>query len=162
MRFLWKRPSWCNLPAQMADDPYTGGVVIDAPTHAGGVVVRQDDGVTKFLLVTARRQPGQWVFPKGHIEPGETPEEAAVREVHEEAGVEARIGQPIGATEYRTSRGVIRAQFYLMEFVSEGAPREDRRRAWLPDYDAQRALLYEDARLLIARAVELSDGRGPK
>ena len=58
----------------MADDPsYTGGVVIDAPTHAGGIVVRLDDGVARFLLVTARRQPGQWVFPKGHIEPGETP-----------------------------------------------------------------------------------------
>ena len=141
----------------MADDPsYTGSVVIDAPTHAGGVVARREDGVIKFLLVTARRQPGQWVFPKGHIEAGESPEQAAVREVHEEAGVEARVGQPIGATEYRTARGVIRAQFYLMAFVSEGAPGEDRRRAWLTDAEARRALLYEDSRLLIARAVELT------
>jgi 8-oxo-dGTP pyrophosphatase MutT (NUDIX family) len=161
-------PSWlfCALHvvicAQMVDDPsYTGGVVIDAPTHAGGVVVRRDEGGAKFLLVTARRQPGQWVFPKGHIEPGETPEQAAIREVQEEAGVEARIGPPIGATEYKTARGVIRAQFYLMDFVSEGEPGEDRRRAWLADHDAQRALLYEDARLLIARAVELSSSRGP-
>ena len=145
----------------MADEPpYSGTVVIEAPTHAGGVVVRHEDGVAKFLLVTARRQPGQWVFPKGHIEPGETPEQAAIREVLEEAGVEARVGPPIGATAYKTTRGLIRAQFFLMDFVSEGSPGEDRRRAWLTDHEAQRALLYEDARLLIARAVELSAARG--
>ncbi len=147
----------------MADEfPYSGTVVIDAPTHAGGIVVRREESVTRFLLVTARRQPGQWVFPKGHIEAGETPEQAAVREVQEEAGVDARIGPPIGATEYKTARGVIRAQFYLMEFVREGAPGEDRRRAWLTADEAQRALLYEDARLLIARAVELSTEPGAR
>ena len=147
----------------MADEsPYSGTVVIEAPTHAGGIVVRREQDGVRFLLVTARRQPGQWVFPKGHIEPGETPEQAAVREVQEEAGVEARVGPPIGATEYKTARGLVRAQFYLMEFVREGAPGEDRRRAWLTGDEAQRALLYEDARLLIARAVELSAEPGAR
>ena len=132
--------------------PYRGEIIIPSPTHAGGVVVRRDGPELRFLLVTARRQPGLWVFPKGHIEIGETPEQAAVREVVEEAGVHATVVSPVGATEFRSARGSVRAQFYLMEFSSEGAPGEDRRRAWMTADEARRALIYEDSRLLIARA----------
>jgi len=140
----------------MSDDApsYHGEVEIAEPTHAGGVVVRRDGTTPRFLLVTARRQPSQWVFPKGHIEPGESAADAAVREVMEEAGVEANVVGPIGSTEFRTAREVVRAQFYLMTFVAEGATGEGRRRIWLTAQDAQRALPYEDARLLIARAAE--------
>lgn len=139
----------------MADEippPYRGEVVIPSPTHAGGVVLRRDGPELRFLLVTARRQPGLWVFPKGHIETGETPEQAAAREVFEEAGVVATIVAPVGATEFKSARGPVRAQFYLMEFSSESAPGEDRRRAWMTANEARRALIYEDARLLITRA----------
>src|SRR5450759_5071039 len=55
-------------------------------SHAGGVVYRHRDGQTEVLLVGARPQPDDWVFPKGHIEPDETAAEAARREVREEAG----------------------------------------------------------------------------
>jgi 8-oxo-dGTP pyrophosphatase MutT (NUDIX family) len=94
------------------------------------------------------------VFPKGHIETGETVEQAAVREVVEEAGVAAIVVSPIGASEYKTARELVRAQFFLMRYVSEERPGEGRRRAWFTAAEAQRALLYEDARLLIARAAE--------
>lgn len=139
----------------MADEippPYRGEIIIPSPTHAGGVVIRRDGPEMRFLLVTARRQPGLWVFPKGHIEVGETPEQAAVREVVEEAGVRATVVAPIGATEFRSARGQVRAQFYLMDFVSETGPGEDRRLAWMTADEARRALIYEDARLLITRA----------
>lgn len=139
----------------MADEapPYRGEIIIPAPTHAGGVVIRRGDAGLRFLLVTARRQPGLWVFPKGHIEDGETVEQAAVREVLEEAGVQAEIVAPIGATEFRSARGQVRAQFYLMTFISEqSTPGENRRRIWLTAEEARRALIYEDARLLITRA----------
>ena len=132
--------------------PYRGEIIIPSPTHAGGVVVRRDAAEPRFLLVTARRQGGLWVFPKGHIEPGETPEQAATREVLEEAGVEAVVVSAIGATVFRGARGPVRAQFYLMSFVSEGRPREDRRRSWFTAAEAHRALIYEDARMLITRA----------
>jgi 8-oxo-dGTP pyrophosphatase MutT (NUDIX family) len=137
-----------------ADPLYQGQVVIDSPTHAGGVVVRDDGPVRRFLLVTARRQPGQWVFPKGHIEEGETPEVAAVREVVEESGVVATVVSPLGASQYKTARELVRAQFFLMHYVSEEKPGEGRRRAWFTAAEAQRALLYEDARLLIAGAAK--------
>jgi len=130
-------------------------LVIDSPTHAGGVVVRGKGADFRVLLVTAKRQPNQWVFPKGHIERGESVEEAAVREVAEEAGVEATVSQPIGTLEFRNVRGIVRAQFFLMTFVSEGKPQEDRRRAWFTAEEARQALGYEDARMLVAKAARL-------
>lgn len=66
-----------------------GGVVIDA---AGCVVlIREAD----------RRGRARWTLPKGRIDPGETPEAAAVREVYEESGLRASIVRPIVVYEGR-------------------------------------------------------------
>jgi 8-oxo-dGTP pyrophosphatase MutT (NUDIX family) len=127
--------------------------LLPSPTHAGGIVVKGRGSELRVLLVTAKRQPSQWVFPKGHIEDGETVEQAAIREVEEEAGVIAEVLSPIGTLEFRNARGPVRAQFYLMTFVSEGPPREDRRRGWFTAAEAKRALSYEDSRMLVSRAV---------
>jgi 8-oxo-dGTP pyrophosphatase MutT (NUDIX family) len=61
---------------------------------AGGLVFWQDK------LVILQRFNGVWLFPKGHIDPGETPEQAAVREVKEECGLSAEIIGPLGETNY--------------------------------------------------------------
>jgi len=60
---------------------------------AGAVVIIGD----RCLVL---RRGREWVFPKGHLEQGERPEHAAIREVREEAGLEVRILQPIGSTRY--------------------------------------------------------------
>lgn len=133
-------------------------LIIDRPTHAGGVVLRGRGASVRVLLVTAKRQPNQWVFPKGHIEPGETVEQAAIREVEEEAGVIATVGEPIGTLEFRNARGVVRAQFFVMAFVSEDKPREGRRRGWFTAEEARQALGYEDSRMLVARAKQVWPG----
>ena len=52
---------------------------------AGGVVVRQVDGEAHFLLI--RDSYRNWGFPKGHLEDGEPPQTAALREVTEETGL---------------------------------------------------------------------------
>jgi 8-oxo-dGTP pyrophosphatase MutT (NUDIX family) len=57
-------------------------------THAGGIVFQETEEERLYLLVRPRLSGNEWVFPKGHIEPGESPEQAALREVREEAGVE--------------------------------------------------------------------------
>jgi diadenosine hexaphosphate hydrolase (ATP-forming) len=61
----------------------------DVVEGAGGVVVNNEG---KILLI--RHHNGTWVFPKGHVDPGETPLEAALREVAEEAGVDCRCPDP--------------------------------------------------------------------
>ena len=59
--------------------------------ECAGAVVRDDAG--RLLVVRRGRAPGAglWSLPGGRIEPGETPAEAAVREVHEETGLEVEV-----------------------------------------------------------------------
>ena len=124
-----------------------------AATHAGGVVYRRDPDAVRFLLVTAKNQDREWVFPKGHIEEGESAPETAVREVLEESGVNARVVELLGRLEFDGRRGWIRADFFLMEFSGEGpASTEGRSRAWLTHAEADRALGFPDARQLLAKA----------
>ena len=51
--------------------------------QAGAIVVRAGKTGPRILLVTARRNPRNWIFPKGHVESGETLKVAAVREARE-------------------------------------------------------------------------------
>ncbi|WP_245630185.1 deoxyribose-phosphate aldolase [Alicyclobacillus acidiphilus] len=69
---------------------------------AGGLVVRGPQGRRELLMIDDAY--GKVSFPKGHLEPGESWEEAAVREIAEETGVTARIIGSIGRVEYRIER----------------------------------------------------------
>ena len=125
------------------------------PSHAGGVVVRTDGGCARFLLVSAKLQPDLWVLPKGHIEPGESAGQAAVREVLEEAGVMASAGASLGTIEFDARRGHVRAEFFLMQYAGEGQPGETRRTAWLSAGEAARALTFADMRQLVLEAARI-------
>lgn len=71
---------------------------MSAVRQAGAVAVRTDGPEPRFLVVTARRDPSHWIFPKGHVEPGEELDEAALRELEEEAGVTGEVGPPWART----------------------------------------------------------------
>ena len=77
-------------------------VPIRDQTSAGGVVfrpyIRKKDGKPGFLVgLIERSQSGWWDLPKGHLEKGETEEQAAIREVEEESGLNA--GGALGSFE---------------------------------------------------------------
>jgi 8-oxo-dGTP pyrophosphatase MutT (NUDIX family) len=120
------------------------------------VVVRTVDGQREYLLVEARRSRGQWVLPKGHVEPGETPEEAAVREVEEEAGVRAEVIARAGESEYAVGGEPVRVIFYLMRYQGETERQEDRALAWRPYEDALRLLRFDDTRRVLTQAHALA------
>ncbi|MCC6407971.1 MAG: NUDIX domain-containing protein [Planctomycetes bacterium] len=123
-------------------------------THAGGVVVRSSPQGPRFLIVRSLKNAEHWVLPKGHIEPGETPEAAAVREVREEAGVEARLERYLGASEYVLRGELCRTAFWRMHWVADVARQESREFAWLTLDEALARLSFADARDLVARAAE--------
>ena len=123
-------------------------------SHAGGIVYRRASGRREYLLVRARKEPDRWVFPKGHIEAGEAPETAALREVLEEAGVRARIVARLG----RVMFGADGVEMFLMAYAGEGAVPE-RERAWLARDAAMRELGFAESRALLSHADQVADGR---
>ncbi|MBZ0237939.1 MAG: NUDIX domain-containing protein [Deltaproteobacteria bacterium] len=126
----------------------------DKPTHAGGVVIRhRSDGLPELLLVTGRRHREHWVLPKGHVAPGEPPEAAAVREVHEEAGVVAEIVAPLDdvTVEIGGERHVIR--WFLMELRAQEEAHELREVVWLDAPAALERLTFPDTRRVAEHAL---------
>jgi 8-oxo-dGTP pyrophosphatase MutT (NUDIX family) len=126
-------------------------------THAGGVVYRDSDHGPRYLIVKARRDPSIWVLPKGHIEPGETREDAAVREIQEEAGCRATIVSPLGLLVFAN----VRTRIYLMRFERDVPAAEDREVFWGSADEVIRRLAFPDTRDLVARAHEMVTG-GPQ
>jgi 8-oxo-dGTP diphosphatase len=84
---------------------------------AGGVVIKDKKEV---LLI--KNPSNIWTFPKGHIEKGETKEQAAIREVKEETNIDAEIVDYLGEISYFFTWSGVRiyktVYFFLMRYVS--------------------------------------------
>ena len=110
------------------------------------------NGEPEYLLVEASRSRGVWVLPKGHIEPGETPEAAAVREVEEEGGVRAAIVAYAGESEFVARGRPVRTIFFLMRYEGEAGGAEERARAWHRYEDALGILPFDNLRRVLMQA----------
>jgi 8-oxo-dGTP pyrophosphatase MutT (NUDIX family) len=99
-------------------------------------------------------------LPKGHPEDGESPVDAALREVREEAGVEARLVEPLGDVRYWYTRGGRRiakvVSFFLLQYVSGEVDDHDfevEHACWMPLEQAARELTYAGEREMVRRAL---------
>jgi 8-oxo-dGTP pyrophosphatase MutT (NUDIX family) len=136
-----------EMPAQ------TTSAEAAALTHAGGVVFKRDGHQVKWLIVQAKRNPQEWVLPKGHIEAGEHCKETAVREVREETGVWARVVSGLNDLSYESGEQTVNARFFLMECVQEEKPLETQRKhKWLAFNEAKEQLSYKEGTDLLAVA----------
>ena len=137
--------------AKRVDEVSAGGLVIDASGKLGLLIGRRDlkDMTGKRIL---------WSLPKGHIEEGETPEEAALREVQEETGIVSVIEKSLGVIDFwfmaggkrihktvhhylfRENGGILAAQESEVDEV-----------AWFPLSEIVERLAYPDEKKLIAR-----------
>jgi 8-oxo-dGTP pyrophosphatase MutT (NUDIX family) len=106
----------------------------DGLTHAGGLVVRREPDGWRYLVVKAKRDPHDWVLPKGHIEPGEPCRVTAVREVLEEAGIWARPKRKLTDVKFVVQGEKVEARFYLMDHVRD-EPQPAERIRWLRAMD---------------------------
>jgi 8-oxo-dGTP pyrophosphatase MutT (NUDIX family) len=116
------------------------------PSVAAAVCYRRRDGRVEFLLVRTK-DGDKWTFPKGHVEQGETPADAAAREAREEAGVSGTIAdQPLTYYVYpggSDGPGERRVAAFLLEVSSQTAPAADERSrhpAWFDPETAEKKL----------------------
>jgi 8-oxo-dGTP diphosphatase len=117
---------------------------------AGGVVVR-DDG---RIAVIHRPRYDDWSLPKGKLDPGESFEDGAVREVLEETGVRGRIVGELDATSYVDRKGRDKlVRWYRMEFdgdPADFAPNDEvDELRWLTPGEAEKLLSYDHDRALV-------------
>ncbi len=117
---------------------------------AGGIVVK--DGK---VLVTQHSKHKGWDFPKGHLEEGESSEQAAIREVEEETGVKAEIVEKVGQTEYfyfEDGEKVLKTVvFFLMKFLEQGEATtafEVSGTEWLEPEKVEKKLTFKDTKRL--------------
>jgi len=133
---------------------------------AGGVVWRSGASGLEVLIIH-RQNPAEWRLPKGKLEPGETPEEAAVREVHEETGIQADVEKLLGATRYRYQEQPNgpwydkRVTFYLMRPVAGRVHREKGLDAvgFTPSEAALHMLTFDTERNIVRMAIDVLGGR---
>lgn len=132
-----------------------GGLV----RSAGGVVLRQQE----VLLIRVSDMKGRpvWSFPKGRIDAGESPAQAAVREVLEETGWSCRIDADLSTTEYWFQREGRRFRktvvwFKMAPIELTGIPDGEVEDAqWVERTEALRRLTYASDAALLSRALEL-------
>jgi 8-oxo-dGTP pyrophosphatase MutT (NUDIX family) len=127
---------------------------------AGGVVLRGDEVVV--IVPTRRSADGRKVLalPKGHVDPGETPPQAAQREVREEAGVDATLVDELGEVRYwyqRDGRKIAKlVTFFLFEYAGGDVADHDTEvevARWIPLEEALHSLTYKGEREMVQRAL---------
>ena len=146
-----KKSAPARTYAKRVDEVSAGGLVVDTTGKLGLLIGRRDqkDSSGKKIL---------WSLPKGHIEEGETPEQAALREVAEETGIQSEIEKPLGVIDFwfmaggkrihktvhhylfRESGGLLAAQETEVDEV-----------AWFPLEEIIEKLAYPDEKKLISR-----------
>lgn len=106
--------------------------------QAGVIPYRLVGSGLEVLLITSRSS-GDWIVPKGMVDPGFTPEEAALQEAWEEAGVRGKLGPYLGCLETSKGRMAVRIQLFALpvtEVTDKWLERHYRRRRWFPAKDA--------------------------
>jgi 8-oxo-dGTP diphosphatase len=131
---------------------------------AGGVLVRRLRGRWVFAAINPRGRPATlWSLPKGLIDPGEAPEQTALREIEEETGARGRSLGKVGDVRYvytwQGERVFKVVSFFLVRYtggrlgeIDEAMRHEVADARWLPLEEAEQLLAYKGEREMAAKA----------
>jgi 8-oxo-dGTP pyrophosphatase MutT (NUDIX family) len=136
-------------------------VKTERQTSAGGVLVRQGPHGPEVLLASRRTRRGElvWGLPKGLVEPDESPEQTALREVREETGYKGSVRESIGDVSYwfvwEGTRIRKTVHFFLMDDTgAEPGPRDAEMEdvAWFPLEEAADVAGFDSEKDIIRKA----------
>ena len=120
--------------------------------QAGGVVIRHEGRRLRVLVI--RSSDGlRWLFPKGHVEAGESAEQAATREVREEAGVDGAVRRFVRQERYERGMRQIEVSYFLLEYRGDVPPAEDREARWCTPGQAGRLLSLDGLKTVLQSAL---------
>ncbi len=122
----------------------------------GALVYRVQDNNTELLLIK-HRLGGHWSFPKGHVEPGESERQTALREVKEETGLDIELKSGFRESVQYCPRPNLRKK--VVYFIGEALTSDVRRQEeeiidtmWVPISAAEEVVTYENDKNLIQKA----------
>ena len=132
---------------------------------AGGIIFNKE-GQVLLIKNAAMRDPTKayWGFPKGHIEPGESSKEAALREIGEETGLEVEVVKKIGDSSYiftspKTGEKIFKVVvMFLMEYKSGELKHQQEElldAKWFDPEDALVVLSFSKDKNLLKQAMEM-------
>jgi len=122
--------------------------------QAGAVAYRLEKQEPRFLLVTSRRDPSKWIFPKGHIEDGETAAACAVRELREEAGAAGHAVKALATLMFDSGDETVEVKYFLVEALDDGDAREGRKLKWLSARKAIEQVSHDESKGLLEKAAQ--------
>lgn len=153
---------FCAFP----DSSYTAVMEADFYVAAGGIIARGEQ-----VLLLHKHRLNEYVLPKGHVEDGETLEQAALREAREETGfaslrVLAPLGEPVESEFWLKGRFTRRHESYFLMTLADDQPaaevdyddaaydKQAFHLLWVPLAEATGRLTFEPARTFMRRAVD--------
>jgi 8-oxo-dGTP pyrophosphatase MutT (NUDIX family) len=142
-----------------------GSIPSKVQVSAGGVVFRRDENQIQVALISVGQQ-GRWQLPKGLVNPGEAHERAALRETHEETGLEAELVALIDKIEYwyasKEQGQPVRfhkfVYFYLLRYKSGSTDQHDHEvneARWVDIDQAYELLTFKTEQKVVKQAKEM-------
>ncbi len=127
--------------------------------QAGAIAFRILNQELRILVVSAKRTPDTWIFPKGHVECDESVDAAAIRELREEAGIDAVPAGHIGYSILLLNGTRILVEYILAEYQSDVGSNENREIRWCSFDETLEILSYEYTKGMLRKARPIIENR---
>ncbi|WP_018476956.1 NUDIX hydrolase [Pontibacter roseus] len=158
------------MPEEAQDStPAKASIPTLEQVSSGGVAYRETAAGVEVALISVGKQ-ARWQLPKGIVDPGESPEATAVREVREETGIAASLLEKIDVIEYWYvgNKGQQRVRFhkfvhfFLLSYQSGDIGQHDwevNEARWVGLQEAKKLLAFKSERLVLEKAEQLFQAR---